>query len=303
MKSLKRHCEHGKTRALWLAFRDKKISKYIRDWNETSDWFSFLPQRRLFWECSQMIKACLYTIHSERKYSLLAVLAAIKTALSSQQSQGSICGEIRLGTLLAFQCLAVRPDWVRLREAREKTNSCRISVNQVECVLWVIWAVGKISECTFSFSCLPLIPGIACVFVYPRMGSVHLEIILRLIALRGLLPCFCSCHPLHWHHPFLWHLEALTAPRDWSQACSWKVWWTQNGGGGGACFRLPVLPSQTTGWQGSPALSGKWWDGWVTVALASGLCITVSITTFASFLTQGTQQTGPVIGIEAPSGF
>lgn len=113
-------------RALWLAFCDKKISEYIRDWNETSDWFSFLPQRHLFWECLQMIKACLYTIHSERKYSLLAALAAIKTAVSSQQSQGSICGEIRLGTLLAFQCLAVRPDWVRLREAREKTNSCRL---------------------------------------------------------------------------------------------------------------------------------------------------------------------------------
>lgn len=42
------------------------------------------------------------------------------------------------------------------------------SVNQVECVWWLIQAVGKTAACTFSFSCLPLIPGIAGVLYIPE---------------------------------------------------------------------------------------------------------------------------------------
>ena len=48
-----------------------------------------LPQRRLFWECLQMMKACLYSKHPERKYSVYC-------QWQQRQSQGCISGEIRL---------------------------------------------------------------------------------------------------------------------------------------------------------------------------------------------------------------
>lgn len=194
MKSLKRHHELlvGKRKPCdWPSVIRKFQSTLGTGWDIRLALIPF-PEA-LFWECLQMTETCLHTKYSERKYTLPAMLVPVKAAFPSEQSQGSMCGEIR-GTSSASQTLRGLAKWGEERPDRKPAAKAGISVNPVACDLWVTRAVGKASEHPSSFACLPRIPGFACVPPYPTTevsawkwcsGS-------SLLGDIWLLSCFCS---------------------------------------------------------------------------------------------------------------
>lgn len=252
VKSLKRHHEHGKTRALGFAFHDKKISKYMRDWNRDwngpSDHLPFLSQGCLFGDCLPMMKTCLSTKYSERKYTVLAVFVAAKLGLDLWQNQ------IR--------------NFISLSNAwRREVKGGHRETQQLQEWVLVKWSAShgdpsrwKDLPTHFAFSCLPLIPGIACV-----LGILEWEVPIRqlpqgqqLLEDVWLLPCFCSRPPPNSHHPLLWNLWAPAALETEKGARPAPGRWSTQGTEGLALASLsaPLRP----GWQ-LGLHCGRWWGG------------------------------------------
>lgn len=146
----------GKMRALWFASCDKAISKYLGDCKETSDCHSIFRNAYFGNAYSRWKRVCTPKTQKENINSTGCVDGS-KGAFSSQQRQGSVCGEIRLWTSLAFQ-MPVSEGWVgEVKGGQwEKPTAATITVNQLEEGVF-----GKSSEYTSTFFCLLFNPQVA----------------------------------------------------------------------------------------------------------------------------------------------